>query len=353
VSKKVYGRVASALHAILALPFIFVTYNEQIWWGMALAALSLLLNGTAALFHNVYPRLCNKITVYGTTLIVIIGANHLHQSSGIIFLIIMPATLAFLLFDWRTEKRHVFFALTIQVVGILLTGWAGHDALGIQFGPTKADASIAILVNLSVLIIVCSVLIIFKHEQKQILLSLDQANKELTRLVRVDPLSNIPNRRAYSERLAIELAVSKRQAKPLSLLIVDIDYFKKYNDTYGHERGDIAIQSVATALKKALPREIDFVSRFGGEEFVILLPSTNDHGARTVCAAILDGIASLKIDHKNSQCSDFLSVSIGASSTESGSPDLFKQADYALYYAKGEGRNQYKIYDHKAENELE
>ena len=187
-------------------------------------------------------------------------------------------------------------------------------------------------------------------EQKLTQLSLDQANKELERLVRVDPLSNIPNRRAYDERLAFELASANRQGAPLSLLIVDVDYFKKYNDTYGHEQGDIVIQAVATALKSTLTRETDFVARYGGEEFVILLPSTDLQGARHLCAEILDVITSLKIDHESSQCSDFLSVSIGVSSTESGTSDLFREADQALYFAKGNGRNQFRTYDEKGVN---
>lgn len=184
-------------------------------------------------------------------------------------------------------------------------------------------------------------------EQKNTQLRLDQANEELENLVRIDPLSNIANRRAYDERLTAELAASRRQGTPLSLLMIDIDFFKKYNDLYGHEQGDIVIQTVAKTLKSILPRKADFLARYGGEEFVILLPVTNFNGASLVCENILDAIASLKIDHECSQYNKSLTVSIGVSSTKSGAANLLKQADEALYDAKERGRNQYIIYANK------
>lgn len=185
-------------------------------------------------------------------------------------------------------------------------------------------------------------------EQKNTQFRLDEANAELERLVRIDPLSKIPNRRAYDERFTSALAVSKRRSSPLSLLMIDIDYFKKYNDTYGHDKGDIAIQTVAATLKNTLPRDTDFVARYGGEEFVIILPFTDSGGACVVCEEILTAVTSLEIEHKSSQCCQFLSVSIGVSSTKSGAANLFKEADEALYNAKAKGRNQYRIYETNA-----
>lgn len=181
-------------------------------------------------------------------------------------------------------------------------------------------------------------------EQKNTQLLLEKANKELENLVRIDPLSKIANRRAYDERLASELATSRRESKPLSLLMIDIDYFKKYNDIYGHEKGDIVIQRVAKQLKTTLRRTTDFVARYGGEEFVILLPFTKSDDAGLVCEEILDAIISLNIENESSEFNNTLTVSIGVSSTEIEYDFLLKRADEALYSAKESGRNQYKIY---------
>jgi diguanylate cyclase (GGDEF)-like protein/PAS domain S-box-containing protein len=180
-------------------------------------------------------------------------------------------------------------------------------------------------------------------EQKNTQLLLDEANKKLEELVRIDPLSNIANRRAFDERIALELGISRREGKPLSLLMIDIDYFKEYNDIYGHEKGDIIIQRVANQLK-LLFREIDFVARYGGDEFIVLLHSTNVNNATLIAEKICHTIASLNIAHKVSRFNQTLTVSIGISSTEFEADNLLKRADEALYTAKENGRNQYHIY---------
>lgn len=180
-------------------------------------------------------------------------------------------------------------------------------------------------------------------EQKNTQLALDQANKELEALVRIDPLSKVANRRGYDERFLSELAVSRREGKPLSLLMIDIDHFKKYNDIYGHEKGDLAIQQVASQLKLALRRKTDFLARYGGEEFIILLPFTKANDAIVVCKDILSSIAALNIEHEYSQFNKMLTVSIGVSSTETSADNILKKADEALYTAKEKGRNQYHI----------
>jgi len=182
-------------------------------------------------------------------------------------------------------------------------------------------------------------------EQRNTQQALYDANKELQRLIRIDPLAQIANRRSYDERLEYELSVVRRTRSPLTMLVLDIDHFKQFNDRYGHQKGDEAIRKIANKLKVSCCRRTDFVARFGGEEFVVLLPFTKADEAPTVCDKILKGIENLGIEHEDSGHQKALTVSIGVASTESSTDNLFKRADEALYAAKEQGRNQYYVYD--------
>lgn len=182
-------------------------------------------------------------------------------------------------------------------------------------------------------------------EQKQVQQALDSANRKLRTLSLVDPLTNIPNRRAYDERLEQELGAASRSREPLTLMMIDIDYFKDYNDNYGHENGDLALRQVARAITKSLPRKTDFVARYGGEEFVVLLPYTTACNAEVVADGIMKQVRMAGIEHAFSAASDHLSVSVGIASTEDGHEGLLLKADQALYQAKKNGRNRYVVDD--------
>jgi diguanylate cyclase (GGDEF)-like protein len=125
-------------------------------------------------------------------------------------------------------------------------------------------------------------------------------------------------------------------------LLIDVDFFKQYNDLYGHLAGDVCLQKIATTLKQALRRDADLVARFGGEEFVVLLPMTDGPGAEIVAEKILRDISSLAIPHVGSR-HEVVTVSIGVASSRAGLPVdralLLEQADRGLYQAKGSGRN--------------
>lgn len=173
--------------------------------------------------------------------------------------------------------------------------------------------------------------------------NLENANKKLLKLSYTDQLTRIPNRRAYEDRLEHEINSAKRNSKELSFLLVDIDNFKEYNDTYGHENGDIVLMRVAKILNRALVRKTDFVARYGGEELVVLLPSTDTEGAEMVAKTIIQNITSEKIPHSKSPY-NHITVSIGMASTNKMYDDLLNHADKALYKAKGNGRNRYEVY---------
>jgi diguanylate cyclase (GGDEF)-like protein/PAS domain S-box-containing protein len=179
---------------------------------------------------------------------------------------------------------------------------------------------------------------------KQIEVALQKANDELQRLAALDDLTQIANRRRFEDRLAQEWRRGQRDNSNLSVIICDIDFFKNYNDTYGHVKGDETLHAVAQAINAALKRPMDLVARFGGEEFAMILPNTDILGAQSVAAEVKSAIASLAIEHKTSEVNSHITLSFGVASLvptpELSAKVLIEVADRALYRAKSKGRNQ-------------
>lgn len=176
---------------------------------------------------------------------------------------------------------------------------------------------------------------------------LREANKQLEMLVDLDGLTQIANRRFFDRHLDIEVKRFLRSGKTLSLLLLDVDYFKKYNDFYGHQKGDDVLKMLASTLNTTLHRGSDLVARYGGEEFVIILPDTDVSGAEVVAQRLIDAIQHLEIPHEQSEVSKFVSISVGISSTleeeerTTINQMLVERADKGLYKAKESGRNRF------------
>jgi len=173
---------------------------------------------------------------------------------------------------------------------------------------------------------------------------LQKANQELQRLASLDGLTQVANRRRLDEHLAHEWRVLTQEQAPLSFLLCDVDYFKHYNDTYGHQVGDDCLKQIAHALTKTVKRSNDLVARYGGEEFAIILPHTSSEGAMQVAQAVQNQISQLQIKHVLSTVSPYVTLSIGVASLIPN-PNLFPEtlinlADVALYKSKQHGRNQ-------------
>ncbi len=166
----------------------------------------------------------------------------------------------------------------------------------------------------------------------------------LENMVSLDGLTEIPNRRAFDETLKKEWELSKRNSTTMSVIMMDVDKFKQFNDNYGHSAGDDCLKKVAEALAGASKRPADFVARYGGEEFCAILPDTNLEGALNVAEGFRKAVEGLNIPHEYSEAAKFVTVSIGvASSSSSGDLsglELQKFADKQLYLAKETGRNQ-------------
>lgn len=181
-------------------------------------------------------------------------------------------------------------------------------------------------------------------QQSELYQKLKIVNQKLVELATVDSLTKVANRRVFEEHLEKEWRRMRREKAHLSLILCDVDYFKRYNDTYGHPAGDRCLQEVANAIKEEAKRPGDLVARYGGEEFVVILPRTDATGGFHVAELIRKRLRALNLDHAGSQISKFVTMSFGVSSTiptkNSSVQELIETADNALYQAKQKGRNQ-------------
>ena len=176
---------------------------------------------------------------------------------------------------------------------------------------------------------------------------LARSNRELHRLSSLDGLTGVANRRQFDTTLDREWQRSSRAQTALSLIFADIDFFKRYNDFYGHQAGDDCLKKVASALEETVHRPADLVARYGGEEFVIILPETTEEGALAIADKMLRKIVDLNIPHEESDAASHVSLSIGIATMmpdEDELPEtLIRAADQALYQAKEHGRNRIEV----------
>ena len=177
---------------------------------------------------------------------------------------------------------------------------------------------------------------------------LEEANKKLKELSELDSLTQLANRRCFDISLNREWQRAIRQGSPLALILVDVDYFKNFNDAHGHPAGDRCLRKLGSAIKASVNRSTDVAARYGGEEFAILLPETNSLGAVEVAKRLKAKVLSLAIIHRASKASHFVTLSVGVSSLVPTPPqdqkDLIEQTDQALYRAKENGRNCIETY---------
>jgi diguanylate cyclase (GGDEF)-like protein len=193
-------------------------------------------------------------------------------------------------------------------------------------------------------------------KQMQLQRELESTNQMLQQLISIDGLTQLANRRRFDEYLDLEWRRLVREQFPhvnptpklLSLILCDIDYFKAYNDTYGHQAGDRCLQRVAQAIQDAVRRPADLAARYGGEEFVVILPTTNSEGAYRVAETIRTRVKALGIPHRGSQVSKCVTLSAGIATTlpsvSEGLESLIEAADVALYQAKNQGRDRCCVY---------
>jgi diguanylate cyclase (GGDEF)-like protein len=187
---------------------------------------------------------------------------------------------------------------------------------------------------------------LLQEEQEKVRMvnqELNEKNEELRGLAEVDDLTKIPNRRMFEQEMKRAWRRTVRTSRPLSLLLCDVDAFKSYNETYGHEAGDGCLIKIARAVQGSARRPGDYAARYGGEEFAVILQDTGIEGAQHVAERVCLAIRNLAIPHAAAPASKQVTISVGAASiqpTHEGQPEaLVRKADECLYQAKGEGRN--------------
>lgn len=193
-------------------------------------------------------------------------------------------------------------------------------------------------------------------ERKRAELHLKEAYDELEVYSNRDGLTGLANRRFLNQYLLREYSHAIRHKRPLSLIMLDIDYFKQYNDKYGHLIGDECLKQVATALEKTVNRAKDLVARYGGEEFILILPETEKLGASHIADKIRSSIEELNIPHIGSPIHRFLTVSVGVTTfiadSETKIDNLILEADKALYQAKQNGRNRVQVFNQEMKERI-
>ncbi len=180
-------------------------------------------------------------------------------------------------------------------------------------------------------------------KQAQVYKQLEAANQALHQLANVDSLTGLANRRRFDDYLNTQWINLAQEESPLSLILCDVDFFKVYNDKYGHPLGDICLQKLGTALKCKVQKHHDLVARYGGEEFAVIMPNTDIFGAVHVANMIQAGVTDLQIIHDGSAINEHITLSLGVATVmptwDSSPTDLIVKADKALYQAKAAGRN--------------
>ena len=177
---------------------------------------------------------------------------------------------------------------------------------------------------------------------KALKIELEKKNEELARISTVDGLTGIANRRRFDEILDLEWRQTARRGEALSLIMIDVDHFKRFNDRHGHVGGDDCLRRIAACIDSVGRRPADLAARYGGEEFALLLPNTVTDGATMLASALLSRIATAAIAHGDSDVSPHVTVSLGVATAcptrDNGPEELIRRADAALYQAKHDGR---------------
>jgi diguanylate cyclase (GGDEF)-like protein len=253
----------------------------------------------------------------------------------------------------RRLKQH---PRTVDIPILMITGQSQDGVLAAAFDAGAADYITKPIKPVELVARLRSALTL-KHEldarrsREQDLLrvthQLQEANQQLQRLSDQDALTGVANRRSFDTHLAYEWSRAAREQTPLALIMIDIDYFKAFNDHYGHPHGDECLKQVAQALAGPLKRPGDLLARYGGEEFIILLPWTGLPGAMALAERLRNRVTGLRIPHRRSAAADHVTISLGVACdipTRQATPqELIEAADQGLYAAKEKGRDRIEV----------
>ncbi len=322
---------------LISLDFISIFWCMVLILTITLAELAL---------HQEYFQLSRKLSLFIYTFVLIPVGLYI---SGSLTIIAMYYILAIFLLNIiaTTRERFIinpFFLVLIYAFIIISHQYPEYlpapPSERILFLHWLVDAPVVILTTALLTAVTTET---YRQENKK----LREQNIRLEQLMRTDNLTGLYNKTYLNEQLPILLNKAHDSKTPLCIFIIDIDYFKNYNDLYGNIKGDSCLIEVANILKRNCSHITDSIFRFGGEEFILILPDTDQDGARILAESILEDFHQKKIDHYRSMICNYVTVSIGIhyySGINKATPDdVIKNADNALYTVKSKGRNDYCI----------
>lgn len=276
---------------------------------------------------------------------VFLDGNRTTATGKLVLASIWLLSLAALVLLWR-RKPHALLDVWLQVV---MCVWLLDIAMAALLNTGRYDLGwymgriYGLLAAGFLLIVLLSESARHQAQLRQVTAALEAANASLWRLSMQDGLTELANRRAFDLHLAEQLTLATRHHRPLALVLMDVDHFKAYNDTYGHQLGDECLQTIAKVLRASGKRPSDLAARYGGEEFALVLPETDSHGALHIATATQGAVARLSIPHSQYSTGPHVSISAGVAAIHQGEAmtpqHLIETADKALYEAKRAGRN--------------
>lgn len=350
------GQIGLLIYCLFAwTDWLFLPRNHEIAWAIRALGIAPLMLCSFALIHHpalqrhTYRATAGLIVATAWSILLIqrleITPLTVHYHTGIILVIMYVNLVLRLNFRYAAAASTLIFA---SYAVAIVTYPAMPLALQLN--------NIAVGLFASVVSLIASYLIAVEHRRhylKSLQLKMEHAQllaaqAELQALSLTDSLTGLANRRHFDSQLALQWQDAVRHQAALSVLFIDVDDFKAYNDHYGHQQGDLCLAQIAKALRLALNRPRDLAARYGGEEFVCLLPETDQVNALTVALRIQEAVAELNIPHEKSRVRPSISVSIGLASArptqQRDANELLRQADEALYQAKGNGRNRIEMH---------
>ena len=252
-------------------------------------------------------------------------------------IVLLPFLFAASIFALKNKQAYAaYYVISISVLSLYF--------IGLVFAGIFYSEHLHIVVEL-LLYVILTQLICISLAQVARVKALAVQVQEVTITSMTDELTGVPNRRAFERDLSSALAESREKHEPVSCLLLDVDFFKQYNDTLGHVAGDECLKKIASSIASSLSRVEDTLARYGGEEFAVIIPGANTVVAERVAITIMESIRQLAIPHPSSSVSEFITISIGVVSAiadDQTQPEaLVDRADKQLYQAKNSGRNRY------------
>ncbi len=331
---------AESLFTLLSAIYIETSRERIIYWT---AVLIFTLFVAELAVNEKHLNKARFLLIYGVTFVIIPLWVLVHGNIALAaILYIVTILLALNMISTRIHRIVInSFMITFMISSM------GHEYLSHNYiivMPIEGNIAIYYIIIIPIVLMLAMGFVVFivdKYKNERLLL--EKKNKELSHLVRIDALTGLYNKQFLNEQIKIYMSISRRTNVPLSVLVLDIDYFKNYNDQYGHMQGDDCLVKIAEIIKKSVHRGSDNIFRFGGEEFVLLLHNVNASSALEVGQRVVDNVREAKIENSGSQIDSFITVSAGLftydGKKEMTTNSVIRMADEALYMAKNEGRN--------------